>query len=127
MTALFPIALLLLSMACYMAGASAAKTLFAVINPAAVVALRIGFGTLILSVALRPWRIRVTRDSWRPLAIYGISLGAMNLLYCHGYRIHGATGCFDRILAEADRFLLGRIGRQRTDSACADRAPWGRA
>jgi inner membrane transporter RhtA len=81
MTALFPIALLLLSMACYMAGASAAKTLFAVINPAAVVALRIGFGTLILSVALRPWRIRVTRDSWRPLAIYGISLGAMNLLY----------------------------------------------
>ena len=81
MTTLFPIALLLLSMASYMAGAAVAKTLFAVINPVAVVALRIGFGTLILSVILRPWRIRVTRDSYRSLAIYGVSLGIMNLLY----------------------------------------------
>jgi len=81
MSMLLPIALLLLSMASYMAGASVAKTLFAVINPVAVVALRIGFGTLILSVVLRPWRIRVTRNSWRSLAIYGVSLGVMNLLY----------------------------------------------
>jgi len=81
MSMLLPIALLLLSMASYMAGASVAKTLFAVINPVAVVALRIGFGTLILSVILRPWRIRVTRDSWGSLAIYGVSLGVMNLLY----------------------------------------------
>jgi inner membrane transporter RhtA len=81
MTTLFLIALLLLSMASYMAGASVAKTLFAVINPVAVVALRIGFGTLILSVIFRPWRIRVTRDSCRSLAIYGVSLGIMNLLY----------------------------------------------
>jgi inner membrane transporter RhtA len=81
MSTLFPIALLLLAMASYMAGASVAKTLFAVINPVAVVALRIGFGTLILSAILRPWRIRVTRNSWRSLAIYGASLGIMNLLY----------------------------------------------
>jgi len=81
MSTLLPIALLLLSMASYMAGASVAKTLFAVINPVAVVALRIGFGTLILSAVLRPWRIRVTRDSWGSLAIYGVSLGVMNLLY----------------------------------------------
>ncbi|MGA2563716.1 MAG: EamA family transporter [Steroidobacteraceae bacterium] len=81
MSGLFPIALLLLAMASYMAGASVAKTLFAVINPVAVVALRIGFGTLILSAILRPWRIRVTRNSWRSLAIYGASLGIMNLLY----------------------------------------------
>jgi inner membrane transporter RhtA len=81
MTTLFPIALLLLSMASYMAGAAVAKTLFAVINPVAVVALRIGFGTLILSVILRPWRIRVTGDAYRSLAIYGVSLGIMNLLY----------------------------------------------
>jgi inner membrane transporter RhtA len=47
----------------------------------AVVALRIGFGTLILSVIFRPWRIRATRDSYRSLAIYGVSLGIMNLLY----------------------------------------------
>ena len=81
MAALLPIALLLLSMASFMAGASVAKTLFAVVNPMTVAALRIGFGTLILGAVFQPWRIRVTRDSWRPLAIYGVSLGLMNLLY----------------------------------------------
>jgi inner membrane transporter RhtA len=81
MTALLPIALLLLSMVSFLAGASVATTLFAVVSPATVVALRVGFGTLILGAVLQPWRIRVTRDSWRPLAIYGVSLGLMNLLY----------------------------------------------
>ena len=81
MAALFPIALLLLSMASFMAGASLAKTLFAVVNPMTVVALRVGFGTLILGAVFQPWQMRVTRDSWRPLAIYGVSLGLMNLLY----------------------------------------------
>jgi inner membrane transporter RhtA len=81
MAALFPIALLLLSMVSFMAGASVAKTLFAVVSPMTVVALRIGFGTLILGAVFQPWRIRVTRDSWRPLAVYGVSLGLMNLLY----------------------------------------------
>jgi len=81
MTALLPIALLLLSMVSFMAGASVAKTLFAVVSPMTVVALRIGFGTLILGAVFQPWRIRVTRDSWRPLVIYGISLGLMNMLY----------------------------------------------
>jgi len=81
MAALLPIALLLLSMVSFMAGASVAKTLFAVVSPMTVVALRTGFGTLILAAVFRPWRIRLARDSWRPLAIYGISLGLMNLLY----------------------------------------------
>ncbi len=81
MTALFPIALLLLSMLSFMAGASVAKTLFAVVSPATVVALRVGFGTLILGAVFQPWRIRMTRDTWRPLVIYGVSLGFMNLLY----------------------------------------------
>ena len=81
MTALYPIALLLLSMVSFMAGASLANTLFAVVSPMTVVALRIGFGTLILGAVFQPWRMRVTRDSWRPLVIYGVSLGLMNLLY----------------------------------------------
>jgi len=80
-TELVPIALLLLSMASYMAGASIAKRLFAVNDPTAVVALRIGFGTAILCLALKPWRIRVTATSWLPLAVYGVVLGLMNLLY----------------------------------------------
>jgi inner membrane transporter RhtA len=79
--ALFPIALLLLSMVSFMAGASIAKSLFAILSPMAVVALRTGFGTLILGAVFQPWRLRVTRATWRPLVIYGISLGLMNMLY----------------------------------------------
>jgi inner membrane transporter RhtA len=81
MAALFPIALLLLSMVSFMAGASVAKALFAVVSPMTVVALRTGFGTLILAAVFQPWRIRLTRATWRPLAAYGVSLGLMNLLY----------------------------------------------
>ena len=81
MAALFPIALLLLSMVSFMAGASIAKSLFAILSPMAVVALRTGFGTLILAALFQPWRLRVTRATWRPLVIYSISLGLMNMLY----------------------------------------------
>jgi inner membrane transporter RhtA len=80
-SALFPIALLLLSMVSFMAGASIAKSLFAILSPMAVVALRTGFGTLILAAVFQPWRLRVTRATWRPLVIYSISLGLMNMLY----------------------------------------------
>jgi inner membrane transporter RhtA len=81
MTRALPFVFLLLAMASYMAGASIAKTLFAAVGPTAVLALRVGLGTLILGLILRPWRIRITADSWRPLAIYGVSMGLMNLLY----------------------------------------------
>jgi len=81
MAGLFPIALLLLSMLSFMAGASVATTLFAAVSPMTVVALRIGFGTLILGAVFQPWRIRATRSSWRTLVVYGVSLGLMNLLY----------------------------------------------
>jgi len=63
------------------AGASIAKTLFAIVGPAGMVAVRIGFGTLLLAAALRPWRARMSRTSWGPLMVYGTSLGVMNLLY----------------------------------------------
>ena len=81
MSALLPVALLLLSMASFMAGASIASSLFASIGPATVVAMRIGFGSLLLCMVLHPWRIRVTRESWRALVIYGVALGLMNLMY----------------------------------------------
>ena len=81
MATLLPIAFLLLSMVSFMAGASIAKSLFAILSPMAVVALRTGFGTLILGAVFQPWRLRVTRATWRPLVIYSISLGLMNMLY----------------------------------------------
>jgi len=68
-------------MACVQAGASIAKTLFPVVGPIGMVSLRIALGTLILCVVQRPWRARIMPGTWRPLAVYGVSLGVMNLLY----------------------------------------------
>lgn len=76
-----PILAILLSMASVQSGASIAKSLFAIAGPTGTVAVRIGFGTIILCAALRPWRIRIGRDALQPLAAYGISLGIMNFLF----------------------------------------------
>ncbi len=79
--ALTPFVALLAAMASVQSGASIATTLFPVAGPTGTVALRAGFGTVMLCLALRPWRLRVRRDSWLPLVVYGISLGTMNFLF----------------------------------------------
>jgi inner membrane transporter RhtA len=81
MSNLLPIALLLAAMASVQAGASIAKTMFPIIGPIGMVAVRIALGTIILCVVMRPWRARITARTWRPLAVYGVVLGVMNLFY----------------------------------------------
>ncbi len=76
-----PIVALLASMASVQIGASIAKTLFPLAGPTGVVALRIAFGTVLLCLALRPWQVRIRRESWLPLGVYGLSLGIMNFLF----------------------------------------------
>jgi inner membrane transporter RhtA len=76
-----PVASLLVSMASVQTGASVAKTLFPLAGVGGTVALRIGFGTILLCLVLRPWRLRLARGSWLPLLIYGASLGIMNGLF----------------------------------------------
>jgi len=76
-----PITLVLAAMASVQAGASIAKTLFPLAGPVGMVAIRIALGTIILCTVMRPWRARITANTWRPLAVYGVSLGVMNLLY----------------------------------------------
>jgi inner membrane transporter RhtA len=46
-----------------------------------MVSVRIALGTLILCAVMRPWRARITSKTWRPLLIYGVSLGVMNMFY----------------------------------------------
>ncbi|VVE06369.1 EamA family transporter [Pandoraea commovens] len=63
-------------------GAAFAKTLFPLVGSEGVAALRLGLSSLVLVVALKPWRLNF-RDagiSWLTMLTYGITLALMNLL-----------------------------------------------
>lgn len=76
-----PLAALLLAMASTPAGASLAKSLFPAVGAAGTAALRLAFSAVILTLILRPWRLRLDRAGWRAVVSYGLSLGLMNLLF----------------------------------------------
>ena len=76
-----PVALLLLAMASFQAGASVAKTMFPLVGPVGMVTVRIVLGTAILALTFKPWRARIAPESRQALIIYGISLGLMNLSF----------------------------------------------
>jgi len=78
---LLPIVFVLAAMASVQMGASIAKTMFPTVGPIGMVAVRIALGTLVLCLLMRPWRARVNRSNWRPLAVYGVTLGVMNMFY----------------------------------------------
>jgi inner membrane transporter RhtA len=75
------VGVLLVAMVSFQAGASIAKSLFAVVGPQGAAALRLAFGTAMLLAVFRPWRTRPSAAAWRPILIYGVSLGVMNLLF----------------------------------------------
>jgi inner membrane transporter RhtA len=75
------IVLLLAAMVSFQIGASIAKSQFPLVGPIGMVTVRIGLGTLILLITLRPWRTRRVLSAWRPLLIYGVSLGLMNTFF----------------------------------------------
>jgi inner membrane transporter RhtA len=81
MSTLLPIALVLAAMASVQMGASIAKTMFPAVGPVGMVAVRIALGTIVLCLLMRPWRARISAANWRPLVIYGVTLGVMNLFY----------------------------------------------
>ena len=59
-------------------GAAWSKSLFPIMGPEGVVALRVGFSALLLGVVTGAWRFRLPREQWSNLAGYGICLGVMN-------------------------------------------------
>lgn len=78
---MLPVLLLLIAMFSIQLGASMAKSLFPVVGAMGATSLRLGFGTLLLWLVLRPWRMPWRTLPWRMLVGYGISLGVMNSLF----------------------------------------------
>lgn len=77
------IGMLLISMVSYQCGASLAKHLFPQVGAQGATAYRLGLSALILLLWRRPWRRSgiLGRREWRALWGYGISMGAMNLVF----------------------------------------------
>ena len=76
-----PIALLVISMVSIQGGAALAKTLFPLVGPQGVTAVRLGLGTLILLIIFKPWHLRFSPQQRVPLLCYGLALGSMNYLF----------------------------------------------
>lgn len=62
-------------------GASLAKGLFPLIGAFGATTFRLTIASAILLVIWRPWRIKLSVNSYKSILIYGISLGLMNLLF----------------------------------------------
>ncbi|MDW8848858.1 DMT family transporter [Flavobacterium sp. MMLR14_040] len=76
-----PVPAVLLAIISVQCGAAIAKTLFPAIGAAGTASLRIGVSALILLLAYRPNLKAITREQWKIVVPYGLSLGAMNLIF----------------------------------------------
>ncbi len=80
-SSLLAVGALILAMLSFTSGASVAKQLFPLIGAEGATALRVMLAALMLAAAHRPWRARVPAAAWPPVLVYGLALGAMNLLF----------------------------------------------
>ena len=76
-----PVVLLLAAMVSIQTGAALAKGLFPAVGASGATALRLIFAAVMLGVVFRPWRGPMTWAEGRWIALYGVALGAMNLLF----------------------------------------------
>jgi inner membrane transporter RhtA len=76
-----PIPAVLFAIISVQSGAAIAKGLFPAIGASATASLRIGISALILLAVYRPNLIKITAKQWKIVVPYGLSLGAMNLIF----------------------------------------------
>ena len=76
-----PIPAVLLAIISVQSGAAIAKTLFPTLGAAATASLRIGISAIILLAVYRPNLFKITPSQWKIVIPYGLSLGAMNLIF----------------------------------------------
>lgn len=79
-----PIYAVLLAIISVQCGAAIAKTLFPAIGAAGTASIRIGVSAIILLLAYRPNLKQITPNQWKIVIPYGLSLGAMNLIFYLG-------------------------------------------
>lgn len=76
-----PVPALLLSMVSLQGGAAFAKTLFPEAGAYGTAALRATLAALLLALVFRPNLRALSREDWRAIVPYGLSLGFMNLVF----------------------------------------------
>lgn len=76
-----PVPAVLFAIISVQSGAAIAKTLFPEIGAAATASLRIGISAIILLTIYRPNLFKITPSQWKIVIPYGLSLGAMNLIF----------------------------------------------
>ncbi|MDB5452780.1 MAG: protein of unknown function transrane [Caulobacteraceae bacterium] len=81
MTRLLPVLLTLLGMVSIQTGAALAKQLFPDVGPDGATALRLILAAAILLIVWRPWRAPIGRKRLGAIALYGLTLGVMNLTF----------------------------------------------
>jgi len=78
----FPAVLaVLLAITSFQGGAAIAKGLFPVLGAAATSSLRIVLSAIILVIFNRPNLRNLTTAQWRNVALYGMTIGAMNIIF----------------------------------------------
>jgi inner membrane transporter RhtA len=76
-----PIPAVLFAIISVQSGAAIAKSLFPVIGAAGTASLRIGISAILLLAVYRPNFFLITPKQWKIVIPYGLSLGAMNLIF----------------------------------------------
>ncbi|OKS85354.1 EamA family transporter [Mucilaginibacter polytrichastri] len=71
----------LLSIVSVQSGAAIAKGIFPVLGATSTSSLRIGLSALILLLFNRPNIRNLSRTQWKAVALYGLTLGAMNVIF----------------------------------------------
>lgn len=71
----------LLSIISVQGGAAIAKGIFPILGATSTSSLRIGFSAIILVLFNRPNLRNLNRAQWKAVALYGLTLGAMNVIF----------------------------------------------
>ena len=78
---LVPVLSLMAAMASLCIGTSFAKSLFPMVGAQGTTAYRIVIGALILLAIWRPWRFPLSRANALKIALYGVTLACLNLMF----------------------------------------------